>query len=334
MSKRAILAATAIVVGSFNPALNTAAWAAVVVATPAATGPTQATIDLMQDACEAKALFHGFNWTGTLDEGSIGAAVYVSGPTEVPPLHTIADAIAGTLEGAGTFTPAHLEFTSDPYRNGGSVNMWANADAVGGQYSASEYDFENDFDTTFSYAFTCNMTETVFTGATGEYVVAGDFGDSEDAIRANCEAFTALGDNDPRPKWWGEPFHGGSAANPHCMFVGDPGGTAEEDRDDEFGTINEIQRDTLVAHEDNGEGFFDSATVPIGKVLVCISPTTSTQTKKGAPGTWVAKNGYVGSFVNGEPGCNTGWYNTGATVDVSNLNTGSNNVVTIPVILP
>jgi hypothetical protein len=330
MSKRAILAATAILAGSFNPVFSTQAWAAVTFpdGTPPPTGPTQDTKDAMQDQCDALALAHGFNWTGTLDEGSIGAGVYVSGPTEVG-THTIADAIEGTLEGAGTFTPAHLEFTSDPYRNGGSVNMWANADAVGGQYSASEYDFEGDFETKYTYAFDCDMTETVISGAEGFYEVAGDFGDSEDAIRANCDAFTALGDNDPRPKWWGEPFHGGSPSNPHCRFVGTPGTEEEEDRDPESGIpVEETQTDTLIAHEDAGEGFFDSATVSIGKVLVCISPTTSTQTKKGAPGTWVFKHGYSGEK------CTTTWYNTGAMVDVANLNTGSNNVVTVPVILP
>src|SRR6478735_7715811 len=155
MTKRAILAATAIIAASFNPILTFPAWAAVTFpdGIPDPTGPSPDTKDAMQDQCDALALAHGFNWTGTLDDSSIGPGVYVSGPTEVAPLHTIADAIVGTLEGAGTFTPAHLEFTSDPYRNGGSVNMWANADAVGGQYSASTYDFEGEFDTKYTYAF-------------------------------------------------------------------------------------------------------------------------------------------------------------------------------------
>lgn len=329
MKTRAILASTALILSSFVPVLNTTAWAAVTILDPLpdAEGASAATLTAMEAQCDALALVHGFNWHGELDPTSIVATI-VGSPVEVPPLHTIDDAIGDPI-GSGIFTPAHIEFTSDPYRNGGSVNMWANANAVGGHYSASIYDFEHDFDTTFSYAFDCLMSETVTTGASGFYELAGEFGDSNDAIRANCDAFTALGDNDPRPKWWGEPFHGGSLANPHCRFVGDPGSTDDEDRDPENGTpIEQTQRDTLLAHEDNGEGFDITETVSIGKVLVCISPTTSTQTKKGAPGTWVAMHGYSGLK------CTTLWYNTGATVGVSNLNTGSNNVVTVPIDLP
>jgi hypothetical protein len=99
-------------------------------------------------------------------------------------------------------------------------------------------------------------------------------------------------------------------------LVGNEAGTA----------IEEEQTDTLTAHEDAGEGFDTSETLVIGQVVVCISPTTSTQTKKGAPGTWVAKNGYSGEK------CTTDWYNSGAMVGVPNLNTGSNNWVTVPVI--
>lgn len=306
MKTRAILAATAIIAGSFNPILTFPAWAAVTFpdGIPAATGPTQETKDAMQDQCDALALLHGFNWTGTLDEASIGTALYVSGPTEVG-THSIADAIEGTLEGAGTFTPGPISILGDPYRIGGSVNLFGIQQAAGGHYSASEYDFEGEFDTVYSYSFNCTMKETVFTGAEGYYELAGEFGDSNEAIRANCDAFTALGDNDPRPKWWGEPFHGGSAANPHCRFVGTQGGETEEDRPDEAGVpVEETQTDTLTAHEDAGEGFDDPATVLIGQVVVCISPTTSTQTKKGVPGTWTPKNGYDGSK------CTTTYFNS------------------------
>jgi hypothetical protein len=59
----------------------------------------------------------------------------------------------------------------------------------------------------------------------------------------------------------------------------------------------------LLAHEDAGEGFDIGQTVLIGQVVICISPTTSTQTKKGVPGTWVAKNGYIGGK------CTTAWFN-------------------------
>jgi hypothetical protein len=91
---------------------------------------------------------------------------------------------------------------------------------------------------------------------------------------------------------------------------------------------------TLAGHENMGPQIPvdpDAIDLPPMQVVVCISPSTTT---KKLPGAWTAKNGYSGgSSVQGQPGCNTGWYNGGATIQPSpydNLNTGSNNVVTIP----
>lgn len=304
MKTRAILASSAIIFSSFVPVLNSAALAAVTILDPAPLpeGPSSATLLAMQDQCDAKAAAHGVAWTGELDESSI-VPTLVSGPTEVG-THSIADAIEGTLVGAGTFTPAHVEILGDPYRVGGSVNMFGIQQSVGGHYSASEYDFRADFTSTFSYAFNCLMSEHVIVPAEGIYVVAGDFGESEGAVRGNCAAFTAAGDNDPRPEWWGELFHGGNPENPHCRFEGTQAHEEDQDRPDEAGTpIEEVQTDNLLAHEDAGEGFDTEETLLIGQAVICISPTTSTQTKKGVPGTWVAKNGYIGGK------CTTAWFN-------------------------
>jgi hypothetical protein len=302
MKVRAFLATTALLVTSINTVLISPAWAAVTVATPPASGPNATTLAAMEDQCDALAAAHGGAWNGDLDESSI-VPTYVSGPTEVG-THSIADAIEGTLVGAGTFTPGSVSILGDPYRIGGSVNMFGVQQSTGGHYSASQYDFEGDFETTYSYAFNCTMTETVHVPAEGVYVIAGDFGDSEDAVRGNCAAFTAQGDNDPLPDWWGDPFHGGNPDNPHCRFEGTAAHDEEQSRPDEAGTpIQETQTDTLVAHEDAGEGFDISETVLIGQAVICISPTTSTQTKKGVPGTWVAKNGYTGDK------CTTAWFN-------------------------
>ena len=304
MKMRAVLASTAIIFSSFVPVLNTSAWAAVTILDPIPDpqGPSAATLAAMEDQCDLKATNHGTAWEGELDESSI-VPTLISGPTEVAPLHTIDDAI-GDPVGAGTFTPGSVSILGDPFRIGGSVNMFGVLQSTGGHYSASEYDFRANFETTFSFAFNCHMTETVNAPAEGVYVIAGDFGDSEDAVRGNCAAFTAQGDNDPRPDWWGEPFHGGNPDNPHCMFVGTPAHEEEQDRPDEAGTpIEETQTDNLLAHEDAGEGFDIGDTVLIGQAVICISPTTSTQTKKGVPGTWVAKNGYTGDK------CTTAWFN-------------------------
>src|SRR4029453_13297478 len=195
----------------------------------------------------------------------------------------------------------------DPFRIGGSVNMFGVLQSTGGHYSASEYDFRNDFETTYSYAFSCNIFQAVFHEeqtihhpAVGIYVIAGDFGDSEDAIRGNCAAFTAQG-QDPTslPDWWGDPFHGGSADNPHCMFDGEPAfdEVIPESWDDPVligneaaDAIEETQTDELLAHEDNGEGFDIGDTVLIGQAVICISPSKTGP--KGVPGTWTKQNGY------------------------------------------
>jgi hypothetical protein len=303
MKARAILASSAIIISSFVPVLNSTAWAAVTILdpTPDPQGPSAATLAAMEDQCDAKAVAHGAAWSGDLDEASI-VPTLISGPTEVG-THTIADAI-GDPVGAGTFTPGTVSILGDPYRIGGSVNMFGVQQSTGGHYSASTYDFRADFTTTFSFAFNCKMSETVNVPAEGIYVIAGDFGDSEDAVRGNCAAFTAQGDNDPRPDWWGEPFHGGNPDNPHCKFEGTAAHEEEQDRDDEAGTaIEETQTDNLLAHEDAGEGFDIGDTVLIGQTVICISPTTGPQTKKGVPGTWVAKNGYTGGK------CTTAWFN-------------------------
>jgi len=312
MKTRAILAATAILAGSFNPMLATQAWAATVVLdpTPPAEGPSPDTLAAMQDQCDTLAFNHTEgDYTGEVDVGSI-IATYVSGPTEVAPFHTIDDAIAGTLVGVG-FVPGAITIEGDPFRIGGSVNMFGLQVADGGEFTSSTYDFTHDFETVYSYAFNCNMTETVFTGASGYYELAGDFGDSNEAIRGNCDAFTALGDNDPRPKWWGDPYHGGTALKPHCRFVGTVGDPEPQERPDEAGTpIQETQTNELLAHENAGEGYPVEGDILLGQVVICISPTTSTQTKKGVPGTWTPKNGYNGgSSVQGQPGCNTGYFN-------------------------
>jgi hypothetical protein len=320
----AVMCATAL-----SPVLSTPAMAATTVldtVTPdAADGTTQAA---MAAACTAAAAAHAAAdpvtqdiWTGTVVEGAV---TWVSGPTEVG-THTFAANGVGTQTGAGTFTPAHKEILGDPYRNGGSVNMFGIQQAVGGHYSASTYDFRNDFTSTYSHAFSCDISEQVWHPAVhhdaeGHYVIEDNYhGSDEQAVRANCPQFT-----DHSQPWWG-------FDHAHCSFVLDH--EAYDDPayydDDAFvvnepqTAINQDQTDNLLAHEDAGEGFDTSATLIIGQVVVCISPSKS-GTK--LPGSWTNQNGYTGTK------CNTTWYNGGATVGVPNLNDGSHNWVTVPVV--
>jgi hypothetical protein len=308
--------------------------------TPAA-DPGQVILPGMQATCDAAALAHdtdgpgGDIWTGQV---VLGAVTLAGGPVESG-THSIANAIPGTLVGAGTFTPAHTDILGDPYRNGGSVNMFGIKEAVGGHYSASTYDFMGTFKTTYAHAFSCDIFKSlyhpavdIFHPAVGIYVIAGDFGGSEDAVRNECVAYTNLGDNSPRPDWWGNPYHGGTADNPHCVFQGTPAYTEHHEAyndppvlagNEAQTAINVDQFNTLRAHEDAGEGFDTSATLIIGQVVVCISPS-KTGTK--LPGAWIKQNGYTGDK------CTTDWYNGGATVGVPSLNDGSHNWVTVPVI--
>jgi hypothetical protein len=310
--KRALLAATAILSSTI---ISTPVNAAVtVLGTVSAAGADSTTLAAMQNQCTGLATVHGSAWHGTLDEGSISAS-WVSGPTEVGS-ESDRNIDESTRVGAGAFTPAHTDILGDPYRNGGSVNMFGIQEAVGGHYSNSAYDFTADFVSTYSYSFNCTMTETVHVPVQGYYEVADDGqGNDPDAIKANCDAFTALGATWPH---WGED-------QAQCHFVvTEAAHDEDQDRPDEAGTpINQDQTDNLAAHESFGAGFDTSETLLIGQVVVCISPS-KTGTK--LPGSWTKQNGYTGDK------CTTTWYNGGATVGVPNLNDGSHNWVTVPVI--
>ena len=304
MNKRAILAATAIVVGSFNPVFNTAALAAVIVSTPAAAPASQETLDAMQDQCDLVAAGHdignGDVWTGVV---VVGAVTWVSGPDEVGD-HSIADAIPGTLEGAGTFTPGSVSILGDPFRIGGSVNMFGVLQSTGGHYSASEYDFEGDFTTVYAHAFTCDIYQAVNHPGDplgGHYEIRTDLIGSPqaDAILQECNAYNLNGSDIPHPGYWGNSPQG------NCQFVAEPTDDVLDDPvlfgNEAGGSINQEQTDTLIAHEDAGEGFDIGETVLIGQAVICISP--SKNGPKGVPGTWTKQNGYTGDK------CTTAWFN-------------------------
>jgi hypothetical protein len=279
---------------------------------PVAQGLSAANLLAAQGQCTALAALHApLNYTGTLDESSIEATL-VSGPTEVDPSARDKSNIVGT----GTFIPGHTYIQGDPFRIGGSVNLFGDQYADSGSWTDSEYDFTNQFTSIFSYAFNCNMSESVHVPVQGYYEIDdNDHGSDEDAIRANCVAFTNLGPDASQP-WWG-------TDHAFCKFVTTvPAHDEDQDRPDEAGTpINQSQTDTLTGHENHGGpvqapgGIFH-----IGQVVICISPSTST--KKGVPGAWRAQNGYDGGSSTGPAaGCNTPYFKIapwGAGTDSSN----------------
>lgn len=274
-------------------------------------------------------------WTGEIVV-STGNATRVAGPTEIDGTREID---LSTVNYAGDYVPSTLEIRGDPFRIGGSVNMFGDQWSTAGYWTDSTYEFNADFRSTFSYAFSCAISmevyhpaEDIFVPADGAYVLNGEFGSSNDAIRGNCVAFTNLGfPISTRPDWWGNPddpifpYRGGSANGPrepaelnyHCKFEGTPSyiDHREEYFDDPVlvtevaGTPIEVPQtdEDVRAFEDHGGRVDVTGEYHVGQVVICISPTTSTQTKKGVPGTWVAKNGYELAPHSGAK-CTTDWF--------------------------
>jgi hypothetical protein len=331
--KRALLAATAILSSSI---ISTPSFAAVTLLSgvPAAdpAGLTTANLALAQAQCDTAAA--AYDTDGSSPDSDVYSAEVVegdvtlfSGPTEVG-THTFAVNGTGEQTGAGTFTPAHREIEGDPYRNGGSVNMFGNQIAVGGHYSASSYDFTNDFTTTYAHAYSCTIlvatwNPPVHHDQVGTWSLKPDFHGNEEQMTQNCLAF-----NTSLP---GGPNNANSDTDQaNCTYTVTTAAFDEpgfHDPEQEVasgvpgGSFNQDQTDSLSAHESFGEGFDTSETLNIGQVVVCISPS-----KNGTklPGAWTKQNGYTGSK------CTTEWYNGGATTGVTNLNTGSHNWVTVP----
>lgn len=295
--------------------------AVTVIGSVTADGADSVTLNAMQDQCDALAAVHdtdnGDIWSAEVVEGAV---TWVSGPTEVGS-HTIDDAI-GDPVGAGTFTPAHLEILGDPYRNGGSVNMFGIQQSVGGHYSASQYDFTGTFKSTYSHAFSCDISVEVYHAPVliPGHPVEGYYtnnGTHPSGGEGSCQGLS------PANPHWGEDIG-------NCVWTETgpavPDSYTQESWDPAAFVVNEAgvavdqdQEDELLAHEDAGEGFDTSETLVIGQVVVCISP-------KKLPGTWTKQNGYTGAK------CTTEWYNGGAKAGVPNLNDGSHNYVTVPLV--
>jgi len=294
-----------------NSILAFPAFAAIVgtatVDDPTAQALTAASLVLAQDQCDALAAAHApLVYSGTLDESSVTPTGLVSSPTEIDPTQRV----KSNIEGTGTFIPGHTYIQGDPFRIGGSVNLFGDQYADSGSWTDSEYDFTNDFTSTFSYSFTCKMVETVMLPATGHHEWTHDPSDPEAQA---CLAYDKNG-----------LFQGEDQGQ--CVWIADsPGGPDPQDRPDEFGTINQDQTDNLAGHENHGGPVQAPGGVfHIGQVVICISPSSST--KKGVPGAWRAQNGYSGGSFTGAgtppaAGCNTPYFKVapwGAGTDTSN----------------
>ena len=274
---------------------------------PTPQGASVATKALMQAACANLAAAHAPDiYVGTLDDGSIAGTV-IAGSETPSGAQTKSNFV-----GIGQPIPESIQVATEPYRNGGSVNMFALAQVVAAHYADSSYDFTQSVTWNSNYTFTCKMRETIPVPDQGVHIWTGP-SQAGDPAKANCE-----GDKNP---------HEYDDRGANCEFqVTIPAHNEYEDRDDEFGDIDQLgETDTLAGHASSGGGQLpvDLNAEPVApyQVVVCISPSS---TGKKLPGEWVKKNGYTGS------NCTTSWYNGGGLLAGQHVNTGSNNNVTVP----
>lgn len=318
------VSAVAICTTALSPIAATSALATAT-QVPIANAASVATLAAMQTQCTALALAHDIDgvgtgdiWTGVVVEG---ATTLTSGPTEVANTRTNKHNIVGT----GTFTPSHSYIQGNPFRIGGSVNMFGDQYADSGSWSDHTYDYSANFDSTFAHAFSCNINKALYHPSyvipghpvQGYYVIHPDnHGNEEGAVQQSCVAFSAKQPTsltDTTVPWWGyvdpDPL---AADHGQCDFVKTGDATVDvtvpESWDlpafvvNEVGTpVSQSQTDVLSGHEEHG-GFLAApgGIYHIGQVVICISPSTTGT--KGVPGVWKQQNGYTG------PNCTTDWF--------------------------
>ncbi len=285
---------------------------------PTAATASSATLAAMQDQCDALAMArdtgNGDIWSGDV---VAGAVTLVSGPTESGPR----DIDEGTIAHAGTYVPGNTEIRGDPFRIGGSVNMFGDQWSTAGYWTDSTYSFTADYDSTFSHAFTCDISQEVFhegqyhpaTPVQGFYINC-DFGngqgnDNSGACtvenagqpQGSCEAANMQG---PSFNRWGEDTE-------QCKFImTEPAHDEYTDPDtwdapllisNEPGiAVEQDQTDSIYAFEDHGGPVQVTGEYHIGQAVICISPSKTV--KGGVPGAWANHNGYTGDK------CTTDWF--------------------------
>ncbi|MFM5917018.1 MAG: hypothetical protein ACKOOL_05730 [Novosphingobium sp.] len=212
--------------------------------------------------------------------------------------------------GTGTYTFSGLSIVGDPYRVGGSVNMFGTQGAKYKNWSNSEYDYTNKLSTTTHIAYSCIITKKTETFVPGVdepgspyYVNTIENGNGD------CKGIN------PSNPHWGQDIGAckwtGTGSDPvHIPDSWLPGPTEDVATYDH--SVDQITISDGSGHETNGGPYQETA--PAGtlfnaaQVVVCISP-------KKLPGIWTNQNGYTGSK------CNTTYFNSapwGAGTNTSN----------------
>jgi hypothetical protein len=232
--------------------------------------------------------------------------------------------VQGTRAPTGTPTYGGVSITDDPYRTGGSVNMFGDQVATTRTYPGSSYEYDRITSVTTNYSFGCELTEKteVYTPPviipgipdTSGYINC-DFGhgqgndngelciDDGSVPQSSCAAHNAVG---PSLPFWGTPTE-------QCKFISRPGTpdiviegfwTRGSDIVTVYPGKAASQTDETTQYGLIG---FDPTPITqtgnwfVGKVVVCISPSKTV--KGGVPGAWQNHNGYTGTK------CNTAYFN-------------------------
>jgi hypothetical protein len=284
----------------------------------------------MESQCDALAAVHGpatgdnDHWTGEVVEGDV---TLVSGPTEVGGTRVIDDE---TITGTGTYVPAALEIRGNPFKNGGSVNLFGDQWSTAGYYPDSTYNFTADFNSTFAHAFSCNISQDVYHAAVyhppvvhpaipadGYYTNPGT---NPSGNEGSCQG---VGPDNPH---WGTSF---GACEWHETAPGVPSYTDPAYTDPAYwdgpvvvgneagAAVNQDQTDSLNGFEDHGGRVDVTGEYYVGKTVICISPGP-----KG--GSWRAQNGYSGgSFSGPAAGCNTPYFKIAPTKNGTTTSQGT-----------
>jgi hypothetical protein len=305
-----ILMMAALCGSSLSSIVAAPAYAATPSGAATAAMATQCTMDL---GANAGVLLHDGTpsfTTEVVETGSVDGM-----PTEVPGSRA---ETPGTRFGTGSATYSGLSIAGNPYRTGGSVNMFGDQVATQKNWSNSEYDFTAQYATVTTFSYECHVTQQTETyhpavhipghPVLGYYVVDPDANGNEEAAQNSCNAFNAQA---PVAPLWTAPGYWGASPHGNCVFVQTAEATDDVD-EPEYWTLNApIDRSDLTTmhslqetnyatgngHEANAGPWTQAGSWFVAKVVVCISPTK-------LPGTWRTQNGYVGTK------CNTAYFNT------------------------
>jgi hypothetical protein len=232
--------------------------------------------------------------------------------------------VPGTRAPTGTPTYGGVSITGDPFRIGGSVNMFGDQVATTRTYPGSSFQFDRITSVTTNYSFGCELTEkTEFW--TPPRIIPGlpmlghwincDFGNGQgndnsgacDEVgqpQGACAAHNGQGSSSP---FWGRDFE-------QCKWILDRAEVPEEvipgfwTRGPDIVTPYSGQAASQTdGTTEYGLIGFDPTPITqtgnwfVGKVVVCISPSKTV--KGGVPGAWQNHNGYTGTK------CNTAYFN-------------------------